>query len=125
MKPQYRSRYPLILPLPEEMTPRWQRIADMIAAHPDDFTVVMKNGFRIVSRKPNPKLDEQVKAMLTAMGVKAGGIKAILDIDPIESISPALHSLWSGRGLKVAKCGLITLQFYGTDKVYQYPFLDL
>ncbi len=125
MKPTYRSRYPLILPQAQDMTPRWQRIVEMVASHPEDFKVVVKNGFRIVHRIPNPKLNEQVKAMLTAMGVKPGGIKDILDIDPIESIPPALYSMWTGRGLKVAKCGLITLQFYGTDKIYQYPFVEV
>lgn len=123
MTPKYQSRYPLLLPKPEDMTPRWQRISDMVDAHPETFAVKEVNGFRMVTRIPNPKLDEQVKSMLTKMGVNPGGIREILDIDPIATISPTLRSMWSGRGQEVAEHGLITLQYFGTDKVYQYPFI--
>lgn len=106
------------------MTPRWRRITEMVEARPDIFEIQeMSNGFRTVIRKENPELVNQVCKTLRIM--LPGKAFNILDIDPIQSISPMLRSLWAGRGFEVADVGVIVVQFPGSDKIYQYPFIKI
>ena len=123
--PEYRSRYPLLLPRTDDMTPRWQRIAQLAEAQPDTFEIIdIPNGFRKILRRNNPSLTKHVELMLGSM-IKTGKTFTILDIDPIQSISPMLRSTWLGRGYEVADVGIIVIQFPGSDKAYQYPFLQV
>lgn len=123
---EYRSRYPLLLPRPDDMTPRWQKIVSRIKARPDIFTIKdIGDGFSMAYYNPSAELDNKITKMLQAMNVPPANVVDILDIDPIQTVPPALHSTWTGRGHKVCEIGIITLKFRSSNKVYQYPFIEV
>ncbi len=123
---KFKSRYPILLPRVNDMTPKWQAVVEQVTSRPDLFEIKdIGDGFRMVYRKLDSKLNKQVAAMLTAMEVPPGGVSEILEIDPIQQVSPTLHNLWEGRGKKVLEYGVITLQFHANPKIYQYLFIEV
>lgn len=108
------------------MTPRWQKIVSRIKARPDIFTIKdIGDGFSMAYYNPSAELDNKITKMLQAMNVPPANVVDILDIDPIQTVPPALHSTWTGRGHKVCEIGIITLKFRSSNKVYQYPFIEV
>lgn len=125
MAHKFKSRYPLLLPRQDDMTPRWLKTLEHVKQYPNLFLVRdLGGGFSQIHRKHDKALDTKVHKMLEAMHVSVGAAH-ILDVDPIQTVSPTLLSLWTGRGYKVCAMGIITLDFGDDAKYYQYPFVEV
>ncbi len=123
---KFKSRYPLLLPRVDDMTPKWEKVVEQVTSRPDLFEIKdIGDGFRMVYRKLDSKLNKLVAQMLTAMDVPPGGVSEILEIDPIQEVPPTLRNLWEGRGKKVQTYGVITLLYFGNTKPYQFPFIEV